>query len=75
MHEHYVREIDVWARTDVDAIVIDDWGTQRGMLIDPVVWREFFKPLYRESTSSGFTPRASSPSCTPTATSSTSTRI
>jgi hypothetical protein len=25
----------------------DDWGHQRGMLIDPELWRELFKPLYR----------------------------
>jgi len=25
----------------------DDWGTQRGLMINPQLWREFFKPAYR----------------------------
>jgi uroporphyrinogen-III decarboxylase len=49
IHEHYVREVEVWARTDVDAIMImDDWGTQRGMLVAPRVFRRHFRPLYEE---------------------------
>jgi len=26
----------------------DDWGTQQALLINPVQWRRFFKPLYRQ---------------------------
>ena len=38
-----------WVRLDVDAVSIsDDWGSQRGLLISPAKWREFFKPKYRE---------------------------
>lgn len=26
----------------------DDWGTQTNLIISPVIWREFFKPLYQK---------------------------
>jgi uroporphyrinogen decarboxylase len=49
IHEHYVREVEVWARTDVDAIMImDDWGTQRGMMVSPRIFRRHFRPMYEE---------------------------
>ena len=49
VHEFFLREIECWARTDVDAIsFMDDWGSQRGLLISPKMWREFFRPLYVE---------------------------
>jgi uroporphyrinogen decarboxylase len=49
VHEWNLAMIDGWARTEVDGIGwSDDWGTQRAMLIDPALWRDFFKPLYRQ---------------------------
>lgn len=49
LHEHYLREVEVWARTDVDAIVImDDWGTQRGMMVSPKLFRRHFRPMYED---------------------------
>lgn len=43
--EQYVR----WAATEVDALVMmDDWGSQRSLLISPDQWRRLFKPLYAE---------------------------
>jgi hypothetical protein len=49
IHEHYLREVEVWARTDVDAIMImDDWGTQRGMMVSPRVFRRHFRPMYED---------------------------
>ncbi len=49
VHEFNLRNIAMWAATDVDAIGLgDDWGTQRGLLISPRLWREFFKPLYAD---------------------------
>ena len=39
----------LWAATAVDGVsFMDDWGTQRALLISPPLWRELFKPLYRE---------------------------
>ncbi len=49
LHEFYMRELELWARTDVDALsFMDDWGGQQAMLISPQLWRTFFKPLYRD---------------------------
>lgn len=49
MHEHYCNELEVWAKTDVDALqIMDDWGAQRNLLINPSLWRELFKPMYKE---------------------------
>ena len=27
---------------------MDDWGTQRNLLISPQMWRDLFKPLYKD---------------------------
>jgi len=49
IHEFYLRELEFWVRTDVDAIsFMDDWGSQRQLLIPPGIWREVFKPMYRD---------------------------
>lgn len=49
LHEFFVREMEMWADTDVDGIsFMDDWGTQKTLLISPILWREFFKPLYKD---------------------------
>lgn len=49
VHEYYLKEVEMWAKTDVDAIHLeDDWGTQKSLLISPQMWREYFKPLYRD---------------------------
>ena len=39
----------MWAETDVDGVeFMDDWGSQTSLLIAPELWREVFRPLYRE---------------------------
>jgi len=49
VHEFHLKELEFWASTEVDCIrFMDDWGGQRQLLIPPALWREFFKPLYRE---------------------------
>jgi hypothetical protein len=49
IHAHYLKEVEAWASTGVDAIVLmDDWGTQHRMMVAPELWRRLFKPLYRE---------------------------
>ena len=49
MHEFHTELLTAWARTDVDGFLIcDDWGAQRSMLISPALWREYFKPIYRD---------------------------
>lgn len=49
MHAFYCELFEAWARTDVDALrFMDDWGGQHALLIKPQLWREIFKPLYRD---------------------------
>lgn len=49
MHDYYCRMLTAWGQTDVDALyVMDDWGAQKALLINPALWREMFKPLYRD---------------------------
>lgn len=49
IHDHYMRELEFWVSTDVDAIFfMDDWGSQNQLLIPPPIWRQLFKPLYTD---------------------------
>jgi len=49
LHEYYVKELKMWAQTDVDGIsFMDDWGSQYALLISPDMWRDMFKPLYKD---------------------------
>ncbi len=49
IHGFYRQEMELWAQTDVDALnFMDDWGSQRALLISPKQWRAIFKPLYRD---------------------------
>jgi uroporphyrinogen decarboxylase len=49
IHEYYLAEIEFWCKSDVDAVkIMDDWGSQKQLLIRPEMWREYFKPLYME---------------------------
>lgn len=49
IHDHYLRELEFWVTTDVDAVFfMDDWGSQNQLLIPPSAWRKWFKPLYQD---------------------------
>lgn len=49
VHDFYLRELDIWLKTDLDGVFfMDDWGSQSSLLISPKMWREYFKPLYAE---------------------------
>lgn len=49
VHEYYLKEVELWVNTDVDAIHLeDDWGTQQALIVSPKLWREFFKPIYKD---------------------------
>ena len=49
LHEFNIRELKLLAAQAVDAIqFMDDWGSQRSLLINPIIWRKFFKPMYKE---------------------------
>jgi uroporphyrinogen-III decarboxylase len=49
VHEFNLAYLEAWCRTPCDCVFIaDDWGTQQTTLIAPDMWRELFKPLYRD---------------------------
>lgn len=49
MHTFYCDLLEVWAKTEVDGLrIMDDWGAQRSLLVSPAIWRELFKPMYRD---------------------------
>jgi hypothetical protein len=49
VHDFYLKDMQTWVKTPVDAVVImDDWGMQRSLLISPDMWRKVFKPLYKD---------------------------
>ncbi|MDR1806686.1 MAG: hypothetical protein LBR33_02010 [Propionibacteriaceae bacterium] len=49
VHAFFCEELAAWAETAVDALFVqDDWGTQQSLLASPALFREIFKPRYRE---------------------------
>jgi uroporphyrinogen decarboxylase len=49
IHTHYCELLEVWAKTEVDALMIaDDWGSQNTLLINPKTWKSIFEPLYKD---------------------------
>jgi uroporphyrinogen decarboxylase len=49
VHNFYCETLELWAKSDVDALnMVDDWGAQNALLIPPDLWRDVFKPLYRD---------------------------
>ncbi len=49
LHDFSCKELEIWANTEVDGVVFrDDLGGDDSLLIAPEMWREIFKPLYRD---------------------------
>ncbi len=49
LHQFNMDLLEKWAQTDVDALfMMDDWGAQNNLLINPTTWIEIFKPLYKD---------------------------
>lgn len=49
IHSHYLKEVEAWSMTDIDAIgIMDDWGMQKGMIVSPDFFRKYYKQQYRE---------------------------
>lgn len=49
IHDFYCKELEFFVKTNVDGIgCMDDWGSQWQLLINPKVWREIFKPMYKD---------------------------
>jgi len=46
--EYNLAIIDQWMERGVDAVFFsDDWGSQKGLLMDPDDWRRLYLPAYR----------------------------
>ncbi|NLV73650.1 MAG: hypothetical protein GXY52_03045 [Chloroflexi bacterium] len=49
IHDYYMRHLEYIVKTDVDAVsFMDDWGSERALLISPRMWVHYFKPLYKD---------------------------
>ena len=49
IHTFNCELLSLLVSTEIDAVsIFDDWGAQRGLLINPQMWVEVFKPLYKE---------------------------
>jgi uroporphyrinogen decarboxylase len=49
LHDFACRELEMWAKTEVDGVAFrDDWASPEGLYIAPEMWRAIFRPLYRD---------------------------
>ncbi len=49
LHDFFCQEMEMWAETEVDGVeFMDQLASQDLLLIDPEIWRNLFKPLYRD---------------------------
>ena len=49
LHGFNCRVMEAWGKTRVDALfMMDDWGSQNSLLIDPRSWVALFKPMYAD---------------------------
>lgn len=49
IHDFNCRLFERWGQTEIDAFYMkDDWGSNNALLISPDMWRETFKPLYKD---------------------------
>lgn len=49
IHAFNCKMLSLWAQTRVDGLFfMDDWGSQKSLLISPDIWRRLFKPMYRD---------------------------
>jgi len=49
VHDFYCRQMKAWCETEVDGVwFMDDWGSQKNLLINPNIWLKIFKPMYKD---------------------------
>ncbi|MDO4570063.1 MAG: uroporphyrinogen decarboxylase family protein [Planctomycetia bacterium] len=49
LHGYYLKQLDAWLQTDVDAVCFeDDWADERGLKTSYARWNEIFAPLYHD---------------------------
>jgi uroporphyrinogen decarboxylase len=43
-----IETMKTMSKYDIDGVLMmDDWGTQQALMINPGMWREYFKPAYK----------------------------
>jgi uroporphyrinogen decarboxylase len=49
LHDFSCQEMRLWAGSEVDGVALaDNWGSANSLLVAPKLWRQVFKPMYRE---------------------------
>lgn len=49
LHEFWLKELSLAVQTDAHGVTfMDDWGSQKTLLISPAQWRKIFKPMYAD---------------------------
>ena len=49
VHDYNLQHLERLVSTDVDSVsLMDDWGSERALLISPAMWAAYFRPLYKE---------------------------
>jgi len=49
IYKYKMKVIMRWVELDIDGVYfLDDWGTQKGLMIKPELWRKYFKPYYKK---------------------------
>jgi uroporphyrinogen decarboxylase len=49
LHDTACKELEHWAASEVDGVAFrDDWGSPDGLLVSDDVWRDLFRPMYRD---------------------------
>ena len=49
LHDFACKELELWAASEVDGVAFrDDWGLPDGLLVSADVWRDLFRPMYRD---------------------------
>jgi hypothetical protein len=49
LHDFACKELELWAASEVDGVAFrDDWGSPDGLLVSADVWRDLFRPMYRD---------------------------
>jgi uroporphyrinogen decarboxylase len=49
LHDVACKELEIWGASEVDGVALrDNWGSPDGLLVAPEMWREIFRPMYKE---------------------------
>jgi hypothetical protein len=49
LHDLACKELELWAASEVDGVAFrDDWGSPDGLLVSAEMWRDVFRPMYRD---------------------------